>query len=65
MARAGAIAHDYFTRGRIRTMDEIKNAIDEVSLDRVNAFLKKTPDQRPTIVVLGPKELSIQNERGR
>lgn len=59
-ARAGAIAHDYFTRGRIRTMDEIKDAIDAVSLERVNAFLKQTPEQRPTVVVLGPKELSIQ-----
>ena len=27
-ARAGAIAHDYFMRGRIRTLDEIKAAID-------------------------------------
>src|SRR5678809_1618270 len=39
-ARAGAIAHDYFMRGRIRTLDEIKNAIDSVTLDQVNAYLK-------------------------
>jgi predicted Zn-dependent peptidase len=30
-ARAGAIAHDFFMRGRIRTLDEIKNAIDAVT----------------------------------
>ena len=29
-ARAGAIAHDFFMRGRIRTLDEIKGAIDGV-----------------------------------
>src|SRR4030095_6459363 len=39
-ARAGAIAHDYFMRGRIRTLDEIKQAIDSVTLDAVNAYLK-------------------------
>ena len=30
-ARAGAIAHDYFIRGRIRTLEEIKAAIDGVT----------------------------------
>ena len=39
-ARAGAIAHDYFMRGRIRTLEEIKDAIDGVTLDQVNAYLK-------------------------
>ena len=42
-ARAGAIAHDFFIRGRIRTLDEIKNAIDSVTVEQVNAYLK---DQR-------------------
>jgi predicted Zn-dependent peptidase len=58
-ARAGAIAHDFFMRGRIRTLDEIKDAIDSVSLDQVNAFLKKTPPGPFTIVIVGPKELNI------
>jgi len=58
-ARAGAIAHDFFMRGRIRTLDEIKAAIDAVSLDRVNAFLKVTPPGPFTIVTVGPKELAL------
>jgi predicted Zn-dependent peptidase len=56
-ARAGAIAHDFFMRGRIRTLDEIKTAIDSVTLDQVNAFLKKNPPGPFTIVIVGPKEL--------
>lgn len=56
-SRAGSIAHDFFMRGRIRTMDEIKNSIDAVTIDRINAFLKNSPKVEPTIVVLGPKEL--------
>lgn len=56
-ARAGAIAHDFFMRGRIRTLDEIKGAIDGVDLARVNAWLAKNPPGPFTIVTVGPKAL--------
>jgi len=61
-ARAGAIAHDYFMRGRIRTLDEIKAAIDAVTLEQVNAFLKKTPPGPFTVVIVGPKELTVPDQ---
>jgi predicted Zn-dependent peptidase len=56
-ARAGSIVHDYFMRGRIRTLDEIKAAIDGVTLDQVNAYLKRSRPERFTIVTVGPKAL--------
>jgi len=58
-ARAGAIAHDYFMRGRIRTLEEIKQAIDSVTVDMVNAYLKKHKPGPFTIVTVGPKELKV------
>jgi predicted Zn-dependent peptidase len=58
-ARAGAIAHDYFIRGRIRTLEEIKNAIDSVTVDQVNAYLKSHPPGPFTIVTVGPKALKV------
>ena len=58
-ARAGAIAHDYFMRGRIRTLDEIKNAIDSVTVEQVNAYLKANKAGPFTIVIVGPKELKL------
>jgi predicted Zn-dependent peptidase len=58
-ARAGAIAHDFFMRGRIRTLGEVKDAIDAVSLEQVNAYLKRTPPGPFTIVIVGPKELKL------
>jgi len=58
-SRSGSIAHDYFMRGRIRTLDEIKAAIDAATLDQVNAFLKKNPPGPFTIVTVGPKELKV------
>lgn len=58
-ARAGAIAHDFFIRGRIRTLEEIKDAIDAVSVDGVNDYLKANKAGPFTIVTVGPKELKL------
>ena len=58
-ARAGAIAHDYFIRGRIRTLEEIKSAIDSVTVEQVNDYLKKHRAGPFTIVTVGPKELKL------
>jgi len=58
-ARAGAIAHDYFMRGRIRTLEEIKEAIDSVTVDQVNSYLKRQEPGPFTIVTVGPKGLKL------
>jgi predicted Zn-dependent peptidase len=58
-ARAASIVHDFFQRGRIRSVDEIKAAIDAVSLEQVNDFLKKNQPGPFTIVVVGPRELKL------
>jgi predicted Zn-dependent peptidase len=58
-SRAGSIAHDWFMRGRLRTLDEIKAAIDAVSLDAVNAYLKSNKAGPFTIVTVGPKALNV------
>jgi len=58
-ARAAAIAHDYFMRGRIRTLDEIKDAIDAVTVDQVNDYLKRSKPGPFTIAIVGPKELKL------
>ena len=62
-ARAGAIAHDYFMRGRIRTLEEIKTGIDNVTVDQVNAYLKTHEPGPFTIVTVGPKELKLPTSR--
>lgn len=58
-SRAGAIAHDFFMRGRIRTLEEIKTEIDAVTVERVNSYLAKNPPGPFTIVTVGPKELVV------
>lgn len=63
-ARAGAIAHDWFIRGRLRTLVEIKAAIDAVTLDQVNAYLKANRLGPFTVVIVGPKELKVPGGEG-
>lgn len=58
-ARAGSLAHDYFMRGRIRTLDEIKTAVDSVTLDQVNTYLSGHRPGPFTVVIVGPKELHL------
>lgn len=58
-ARSASIAHDYFMRGRIRSMQEILDEIDAVTIDRANAFLKTNPPADLTIVTVGPQELKF------
>lgn len=62
-ARSGAIAHDYFMRGRIRTLDEIKSAIDRVTVEQVNAWLTANPPGPFTIVTVGPQALRTPESR--
>ncbi|HEX4052914.1 MAG TPA: pitrilysin family protein [Tepidisphaeraceae bacterium] len=59
-ARAGTIAHDYFMRGRIRTLDEIKQEIDRLTVDQVNKYLASHPPGPFTIVTVGPKKLRAE-----
>ena len=59
-ARAGALAHDFYHRGRTRTLDELKELIEGVSLERVNAFLAANPVKQLTVVTIGPEELNVQ-----
>jgi len=59
-ARAGTIAHDYFMRGRIRTLDEIKQEIDRLTVDQVNQYLGSHPPGPFTIVTVGPKKLRTE-----
>lgn len=56
-ARAGAIAYDFYHRGRTRTLEELRALIEGISLDRVNHFLAQNPVNGLTIVTIGPEPL--------
>lgn len=57
-ARASSLAHDLYNRGSARTLDEVRDQIDAVTLDDVNAYLASHKAGPFTIVTLGPKGLT-------
>lgn len=57
-ARAGSIAADWFYLGRVRTFDEIQNAINGLTPERIATFARQHPPEDLTLVTLGPKPLA-------
>jgi predicted Zn-dependent peptidase len=58
-SRAGSIAGDYYMLGKVRTLDEIKKAIDKTSVDSVLTFLRENRFRDFTVVTIGPKEVKV------
>lgn len=60
-SRAGAIGSDHYILGRVRDLDEIKDRIEQTSVDSVMAFLADHKFRDFTVVTIGPRELRIEN----
>ena len=58
-ARAGAIARDWYYLNRVRSFDEIQAEIDGLSPRKVIEYADAFPLRNPTVVTLGPNELTI------
>jgi predicted Zn-dependent peptidase len=58
-SRAGSIAGDYYMLGKVRSLDEIKKAIDKTSVNSVLTFLRENPFKDFTVVTIGPKEVKV------
>ena len=58
-SRAGGIGADYYILGRVRSLDEIKDKIEQTSVDSVLDFLRSNRFEKFTIVTIGPKQLSV------
>ena len=59
LSRAGGIAGDYFLLGRVRKIDEIRDAIEALTIDSVCEFLNTHKFEDYTVVTLGPKQISF------
>jgi predicted Zn-dependent peptidase len=58
-SRAAGIGSDYYMLGRVRTLDEIKNKIEQTTVDSVLDFLRRNRFKDFTVVTIGPKEIKI------
>jgi len=59
-SRAGAIGSDYYMLGRVRMLDEVKQKIEETSVESVLGFLRSRPFEDFTVVTIGPKEIRVE-----
>ncbi len=59
-ARAAAIAGDQFLLGRPRSLDELADDIDRVTLSKLNDYLAAHPLGEATTVNIGPKPLASE-----
>jgi len=59
-SRAGSIASDYYMLGRVRSLDEIKEKIDQTSVDSVLTFLRGNKFKDFTVVTIGPKQVTVK-----
>lgn len=57
-ARAASLAGDLVTLGRIRGLDERLADMAAITLDQLNAYLRRRNPGRPTIQTLGPAPLT-------
>lgn len=57
-ARAAALATDWHKLGRPRSLERFLAQVNAVTLDTVNAYLRRRPLGRPTCVTLGPAPLT-------
>jgi predicted Zn-dependent peptidase len=58
-ARASSIASDWYYLGRIRSFDEIKDAIEGLTPAAVLGYLERHPVRDVTLVTLGPAPLKL------
>jgi len=56
-ARASGIAGDYYHLGRVRSVEEIKAALDAVSVESVLECLRNNPFTDYTVATIGPKKI--------
>ncbi len=59
-SRAGAIGSDCYVLGRVRSLDEIKDRIEQTTADSVLGFLQNNRFRDFTVVTIGPEQVAVQ-----
>ena len=59
-SRASGIANDYYMLGRVRSLDEIKEKIEQTTVDSVLGFLRENKFEKFTVVTIGPTKIDLK-----
>jgi predicted Zn-dependent peptidase len=58
-ARASALGRDQYLLGRVRSLTEIRQAVEAVTTESIWLYLRDHPPADFTVVTLGPRELEV------
>ena len=61
-ARSSSIAADWYYLGRVQTVEQVRQIVERLSCESVNAYLADHPPSQFTVVTLGQKQLEIPVE---
>ena len=56
-SRAGSAAGDQYILGKVRVIDEIKEAIEKISADSIQSYLNRNKFNGYSVVTIGPKKI--------
>jgi len=59
IARAGAVARDWFHLGRVTTLEEVRGKIESLTVDTVLEYIHAHPADDFTVVTIGPEPLEV------
>ena len=59
IARAGAVARDWFHLGRVTTLEEVRGKIESLTVDTVLEYIHAHPADNFTVVTIGPEPLEV------
>lgn len=62
VARSARLAADWQILGRIRPLEEIRQAIDDLTIDGLLDFLRRHPLRGFQVVTLGPQPLRVPED---
>lgn len=58
-SRANGIVGDYYLLGRVRSIEEIKEKLEQVSVETVTKFLERNKFEEYTVVTIGPESVKL------
>lgn len=61
-SRSGSIAREWYHLGRVRTLDELGQLVDEMTGTMINEYLEEYPPRNFTFATLGPSPLELPRE---
>jgi len=63
-SRSSALASDWYHLRRLRSLQELSDAIDKVTVDEVLGYLREFPPEDFTVLVVGPENIDTHQAYG-